>query len=182
MDRILGNLSIGLKLGGSFFIIVLIMAASITFGYFDLNQLNQGMVSMYVDHTIPIQNLGEAKALLGQIKSNVQLYLQIPEPKPADSQSDLQCGVCHVSETTGEHHLKEGVEAANIDRCVACHSEQTKDPQHGRSTTDMTNVQDCAVCHPSNVIQKQHDQVEQTSRMKLLVSTRSFQNIAVTRF
>ncbi|MBP8163804.1 MAG: MCP four helix bundle domain-containing protein [Anaerolineales bacterium] len=161
MDRILGNLSIGLKLGGSFFIIVLIMAASITFGYFDLNQLNQGMVSMYVDHTIPIQNLGEAKALLGQIKSNVQLYLQIPEPKPADSQSDLQCGVCHVSETTGEHHLKEGVEAANIDRCVACHSEQTKDPQHGRSTTDMTNVQDCAVCHPSNVIQKQHDQVEQ---------------------
>ena len=100
MDRILSRLPIGLKLGGSFFIIVLIITLSLVSSYSDLGNLNSGMMSMYFDHTIPIQNLGEVKALLGQIKSNVQIYLQIPEPKTVSTVSEdiPQCGTRRMGE------------------------------------------------------------------------------------
>ena len=163
MDRILSRFPIGLKLGGSFFAMIVIIAASFAFSYSSLGKLNRGTVSMYYDHTIPIQNLGEVNALLGQIKSNVQLYLQIPEPK-ADTAEDSgapQCGACHVTETTEAHHLKDGTQAGDTTRCVSCHTTQANDSEHGRSTASMTAGQDCASCHPAEVITKQHNQVEQ---------------------
>ncbi len=163
MDRILSKLPIGLKLGGSFFIIVMIIAASLLLSYSGLSQLNRGTTSLYFDHTIPIQNLSEANALLGQIKSNVQLYLEIPEPKVnlVEDTGTPQCGNCHVTETIGTHHVREGEQANDTARCVACHSIQSNDSEHGRATTNMTDGQDCASCHPAEVITKQHNQVEQ---------------------
>ncbi len=165
MDRILSKLPIGLKLGGSFFFIVMIIAASLMLSYSDLNQLNRGMMSIYFDHTIPIQSLGEAKALLGQIKSNLQLYLQIPEPKTVltGSQDAPQCGSCHVAEAseTQLHHIQEGERPGDTTRCLTCHAKQADDPQHGRSTKAIAAGQDCATCHPSEVISEQHKQVEQ---------------------
>lgn len=163
MDRILSRLPIGLKLGGSFFVIVLIITLSLVSSYSDLGNLNRGMMSMYFDHTIPIQNLGEVKALLGQIKSNVQIYLQIPEPKTASTVSkDIpQCGTCHTAQTSGIHHVQAGEMASDTTRCVNCHAAQVEDAQHGRSTTSITAGQDCASCHPAEVITEQHNQVEQ---------------------
>ena len=163
MDRILSKLPIGLKLGGSFFIIVMVIATSLMLSYSGLSQLNRGMTSMYFDHTIPIQNLGEANALLGQIKSNVQLYLEIPEPE-VDLIKDTgmpQCGNCHVTETSGTHHVREGEQADDTTRCVTCHSKQADDSEHGRATTNMADGQNCASCHPAEVITKQHNLVEQ---------------------
>ncbi len=163
MDRILSKLPIGLKLGGSFFIIVMIIAASLLLSYSGLSQLNRGMTSMSFDHTIPIQNLGEANALLGQIKSNVQLYLEIPEPKVdlTEATGTPQCGNCHVTETSGTHHVREGEQASDTTRCVTCHSKQANDSEHGRATTSMADGQDCASCHPAEVITEQHNLVEQ---------------------
>ncbi len=162
MDRILSKLPIGLKLGGSFFIIIIIIAVSLMLSYSGLNELNRGTTSLYFDHTIPIQNLGEANTLLGQIKSNVQLYLEIPEPKVAliEDAGTPQCGNCHVTETSGTHHVREGEQANDTARCVACHSIQANDAEHGRATTSMTDGQDCASCHPAEVITEQHNQVE----------------------
>lgn len=88
MDRILGRFSIGLKLGGSFFFIIILIAVTLSLSYSDLKQLNLGMASMYHDHTIPIQNLSEARALVGRIKSNIQLNLQIPKPEAEDEKTN----------------------------------------------------------------------------------------------
>lgn len=163
MNRILSKLSIGLKLGGSFVIIVLILAATISLSYFGMRSLNLGMMSLYFDHTIPIQDLGEAKSLLGQIKSNTQLYLQIPQPKSAlaESQNVPQCATCHADQTSGTHHLQLGQLPNDTTRCLACHAEQADDLAHGRSTANITEGQDCASCHPAEVISQQHAEVEQ---------------------
>ena len=72
VNNILGKLPIGLKLGGSFVVIVLILAASLFISYADMNQLNLGIVSLYFDRTVSIQDLGVVHALLGQIKSGIQ--------------------------------------------------------------------------------------------------------------
>jgi methyl-accepting chemotaxis protein len=162
MNRILNKLPIGLKLGGSFVVIVVILAASLILSYYDMSQLNDGMMSLYFDRTIPIQDLGEAKALLGQIKSNLQLYLQIPQPKnnTADSKDTPQCGSCHIAQVSGTHYIQNEQPASDTTRCLACHAKQAGDAQHGRSTTNITSGQDCASCHPAEVILLQHSQVE----------------------
>jgi methyl-accepting chemotaxis protein len=162
MNQFLSKLPIGLKLGGSFVLIVLILTASSFLSYASLNQLNGGMISLYFDRTVPIQDLGEAKALLGQIKSNTQLYIQIPQPKndPAGSQGAPQCAGCHSAQVNGTHHLSAGQTASDATRCQACHATQATDSQHGRSTTNITAGQDCATCHPAAVITEQHSQVE----------------------
>jgi methyl-accepting chemotaxis protein len=163
MNQFLSRLPIGIKLGGSFVFIVVILAAAILLSYSALNQLNSGMVSLYFDRTVPIQDLGEAKALLGQIKSNVQLYLQIPAPKisQAVNQGAPQCAACHAALVNGTHHLSAGQVASDTNRCLVCHATQSADPQHGRSTANMTAGQDCASCHPADVIIQQHSAVEQ---------------------
>ena len=178
MNRFLSKYPIGLKLGGSFVVIVLILAATISLSYVDMRSLNHGMSSLYFDHTIPIQDLGEAKALLGQIKSNTQLYLQIPQTKdmPTVSQDGPQCGTCHVNETTGTHHLQLGQLPNDTSRCLSCHATQAEDAAHGRSTTNITEGQDCASCHPSEVIDTQHTKVEQDiileiARVNEIIST-----------
>ena len=163
MDRLLSKLPIGFKLGGSFVVIVLILAASLILSYSDMSQLNNNMISLYFDHTMPIQELGEAKALLGQIKSNLQLYIQIPQPKdnPTGSQDVPQCGVCHTAQISGMHYVNALQQTSDTTRCQACHAAQFGNPQHGRSTTKMTIGQDCASCHPAEVIIQQHSQVDQ---------------------
>jgi methyl-accepting chemotaxis protein len=163
MDRILSKLPIGLKLGGSFVFIILILAGSLSLSYLSLGQLNKNAASLYFDHTIPIQELGEAKTLLGQIKSNLQLYLQIPQPQNslASNQEARQCGACHTAEVSGTHHLQAGQPGGDTTRCLTCHAVQTADAQHGRSIAKISAGQDCATCHPAKIISQQHNQVEQ---------------------
>jgi methyl-accepting chemotaxis protein len=162
MNQILNRLPIGFKLGGSFVVIVLILATSLILSYSDMSQLNHGMISLYFDRTIPIQDLGEVKALLGQIKSNVQLYLQIPQPKNnlTDSADTPPCGTCHTVQVSGTHYVQDKQPSSDTTRCLACHVKQVEDPLHGRSTTNITVGQDCASCHPAEVIIQQHIQVE----------------------
>ena len=169
MNRFLGRLPIGLKLGGSFVIIVLLLAASILISYSDMGTLKADILSLYYDHTIPIQDLGEARALLGQIKSNVQLYLQIPQPKitTATNQTVPACAACHATIINANHHLQAGQQTNDTTRCLACHAKQAGDIQHGRSTANMTAGQDCATCHPSAVIIMQHTQVEQAIKTEV---------------
>lgn len=164
MDRILGKLPIATKLGGSFVIILLILAASISISYSDLSQLNNKLTSMYFDHTVPIEDMGEAKALLGQIKSNLQLYLQIPQPKTSTTavQGNPPCASCHAEQSSGTHHLLAGQNASDTNRCLGCHAQQAENPQHGRTIDKMNAGQDCSSCHPAEVIKSQHDSVEQS--------------------
>jgi len=168
MNRFLSKYPIGLKLGGSFVIIVLILAATITLSYFDMRLLNRGMMSLYYDHTIPIQNLGEAKALLGLIKSNIQLYIQIPKPRSilTGGEDAPRCGTCHIAEVSGSHNLQEGQTVGDAARCLACHSKEAGDSEHGQSIAYIAAAHvaetDCSACHQADVIEQQHTQVEQS--------------------
>ncbi len=166
MNQILNKLSIGLKLGGSFVLIILILGAVASLSYFDMGQLNRNIVSLYFDHTIPIQNLGEANAQLGLIKSNIQLYIQIPQPKNTSpgSQEAPRCGSCHIAEVAGLHYVGTAQTTLDATRCLGCHAAQAKDTQHGRSAADVAaghslNI-DCAGCHPAQVTNLQHAKVE----------------------
>ncbi|MCX6080488.1 MAG: methyl-accepting chemotaxis protein [Chloroflexi bacterium] len=168
MNKILNKLPIGLKLGGSFVIVILILTVSVIISYIDLGHLNNNVVSLYYDNTIPIQNLGETKALLGQIKSNIQLYIQIPQPKDntSNSQNTPRCGSCHIAEVSGTHNLMAGQVAGDTNRCLVCHSAKANDPEHGRSAAAMaaghTAELDCNGCHSAEVINRQHAQVEKS--------------------
>jgi methyl-accepting chemotaxis protein len=167
MNRFLSKYPIGLKLGGSFAIIILILAATISLSYFDMRLLNQGMVSLYNDHTIPIQNLGEARALLGTIKSNIQLYIQIPKPRSilTGGEEAPRCGTCHIAEVSGSHNLQPGEAVGDATRCLACHSKEAADSEHGQSVAYIAEAHsaetDCSACHQPDVIEQQHVQVEQ---------------------
>jgi len=163
MNKLLDKLSIGTKLGGSFVIIVVILAIALAGSYAAMRQLNAGMISLYFDRTIPIQELGEARALLGLIKSNTQLYLQIPQ---ADANAQIaedtpQCAACHKDHTNETHFLQAGKTPDDTTRCLTCHAKQAADEQHGRNTIDMSSTQDCSACHAAEVIIEQHEQVEQ---------------------
>ncbi len=173
MTRILNKLRIDLKLGGGFVLIVFILTISVILCVFQMRRLNSGMTDLYFRHTLPIQELGEANALMGQIKSDLQLYIQIPRPQFEGG--EFHCGACHIAELSGNHHLLQGQAAGDVNRCVACHAQQASSKDHGRSAVSMTNMQECASCHPSDVIAGQREQVKQSitaevGRINLIVS------------
>jgi methyl-accepting chemotaxis protein len=164
MNKLLNRFPIGTKLGGSFVVFLLILTASLVGSYLAMNQVNKEMNSLYFNHTVPVEQLGEARALVGQIKSNVQLYLQIPQAATGEAAdpNTPQCGVCHKDKLSGTHYVVAGADVADTKRCVGCHDTQAKDLKHGRSTANMTSGQDCSTCHAANVINAQHTQVEKT--------------------
>jgi len=174
MTRILNKLRIDLKLGGGFVLIVFILTLSVVLCLFQMSRLNSGMTDLYFRHTLPIQELGEANALVGQIKSNLQLYIQIPRPQFEGG--EFHCGACHIAELSGTHHLLQGQSEGDVKRCISCHAQQTSSADHGRSVVNTSNVQECASCHPSDVIAGQREQVKQSitaevGRINLIVSS-----------
>ncbi|MEI7846316.1 MAG: methyl-accepting chemotaxis protein, partial [Chloroflexota bacterium] len=172
MNRFISRLPIGIKLGGSFIIIVMILAASIMISFSGLGLINGEVDSLYFDHTVPIQDLGEARALVGLIKSNLQLYIQIPQPKieTVDSAGAPKCNTCHSDKVAASstHYVQTGQSASDAKRCLACHAKQAADTQHGRSTSNMAAGQDCSSCHPADVIMTQHTQVEQSISQEVI--------------
>ncbi len=173
--KFLNNLPIGVKLGGSFAAIVIILSVVIGLSYLVMSQLNQGILSLYSNRTVPIQDLGEVKASLIQIESNLKLFIEIPEPKKdaaaqVQTQTAATCTSCHADKANSSHHLIAGAVATDAGRCVACHVIQASDKQHGQAgaatsaasaaTTAAAVSQDCQSCHPAETISKQRDQVE----------------------
>ncbi len=180
MRKFLDNLHIGAKLGGSFAIIVVMLSVVIGLSYLVMSQLNNSLVSLYANRTIPIEYLGEVKANLLQIDGNLKLYLQIPVPKAAQaavastptpeaaSQAAVNCLACHAAKAQG-HHVIAGTVASDASRCAACHISQASDSLHGRTAqqssvqaaaTPTAAAQDCASCHPAAVITQQRSSVQ----------------------
>ena len=172
--KYLNNLHIGTKLGGSFAAIVILLTIVISLSYLVMGQLNDGMLSLYTDRTLPIQELGEVKANLIQIESKLIVFTEIPESTKvtttAEVQAEVDCTSCHFDKANDSHHLTEGTVATNPARCAMCHISQASSKVHGRDseaasgTTSAAEVvptnQDCQSCHPADVIAKQRNQVE----------------------
>ncbi|MCX6082073.1 MAG: MCP four helix bundle domain-containing protein, partial [Chloroflexi bacterium] len=67
----INNLKTGVKLFGSFGAVILLMIAISLISYNGMNNINNGMTSMYFDRTLPIQQLG----LANMEESNLRIYL-----------------------------------------------------------------------------------------------------------
>jgi len=171
--KYLNNLRIGTKLGGSFAAIVIILAAVISLSYLVMNQLNDGMLNLYSNRTLPIQELGDAKASLIQIESLLTLYTEIPASQQAVSATNqveaaIDCTNCHSDKANANHHLNEGMVATDPSRCRTCHISQASSKSHGRDTEASSGAasttaginQECQSCHPVAVIDTQRSQVE----------------------
>jgi methyl-accepting chemotaxis protein len=65
------NLNTGVKLLVGFGVVVLLMVAIAVVGYIGMNNINNGMTSMYFDRTVPIEQLGIAN----MEESNLRIYL-----------------------------------------------------------------------------------------------------------
>ena len=171
--KFLNNLRIGTKLGGSFTAIVIIMAVIIGSSYFVMSQLNSGMLSLYSDRTVPIQDLGDAKASLIQIESKLTLFTEIPAANHTQAAAPVQvqvdCTNCHTDRAN--HNVMAGVAPNDPSRCATCHISQASSSSHGRDSEGaaqsstaaaaaVSTDQDCQSCHPAEVIAKQRSDIE----------------------
>ena len=153
MIKFINNLRIGTKLNGGFAIVILLLIIAIGFGYMGTKWLSESMSNLYYDQTIPIKDLGNAKISLGQIKTTLLVYVEIPDttksaaaaasstspdPKPAGvdttATAKLYCANCHAANVNGDHHLQPDQKVGDVTRCLACHSDKVSDPSHGNVT------------------------------------------------
>jgi len=73
------NLKTGYKLIGSFSIVILLMALMALFASFRVNNINDGMNSLYKDRMLPIHQIGSAKAALYKLRGDFLVYTFIAE-------------------------------------------------------------------------------------------------------
>ena len=72
------NLKIGVKLTGSFLLVVLIIVVVAGVGYINMQGINAGMTSLYTDRTLPIQQLGSESTALYTLRGDLYCSLAIP--------------------------------------------------------------------------------------------------------
>ncbi|MCI0519298.1 MAG: methyl-accepting chemotaxis protein [Chloroflexi bacterium] len=81
--RAIDNLKIGVKLTGGFMLVAAIVLVVAVVSYFSMNQIATDMTSMYVDRTVPIQDLGKAEAVFFEVRGDVYKFLLLPEERSA---------------------------------------------------------------------------------------------------
>ena len=72
------NLKIGVKLTGSFLLVALIIAVVAGVGFANMKNINDGMTSLYIDRTLPIQQLGAQSTALYTLRGDLYKSLAIP--------------------------------------------------------------------------------------------------------
>ncbi len=81
--NMINNLKTSLKLLLSFGLIVIFLIIVALVGYTAMNNINNGMTALYMDRTLPIEQLGMAKVALYTIRGDVYKYILIPAEKQA---------------------------------------------------------------------------------------------------
>ena len=80
------NTKTGVKLIGGFLVVSVILAAVATVGYTSIRWLAGGMSSMYVDNTLPIQELGAAQSDVYLIRGDLYKYVLVATDRTATEQ------------------------------------------------------------------------------------------------
>ena len=81
--KTIDNLKVAVKLYGSFGFMILIMLAIAGVGYDAMNNINNGMTSLYFDRTLPIQQVGATSTALYTLRGDLFKYIYIPGEKAA---------------------------------------------------------------------------------------------------
>ena len=175
MIKLINNLRIGTKLTGGFAIVILLLIVAIGFGYIGMKWLSESMSTLYFDQTVQIKNLSDVEIRLGRIKSNLLIYVEIPDnvqlqstptPDPvsgANTQQDsvpmalgqLDCSKCHAANVNGDHNLLADQKKGDITRCLTCHTDKANDAAHttAKNTTAAAptpvaaSLPNCTKCH-----------------------------------
>jgi methyl-accepting chemotaxis protein len=177
MNHFLDRFRIGTKLSVSFISVAIILILTIGVSYAGMSSLYDNIHSLYSDHIVPIETLGQVGPALGKIQSSMLLYIQLPDENsgaaaatpvaqaPASQgETQLQCATCHKDKLTADHHLLYNQKADDVQRCTACHEDVVKNLQHGQSAkvsdstpqpTSATMSQNCSACHPDETLVRQ---------------------------
>jgi methyl-accepting chemotaxis protein len=65
------NLKTGVKLLGGFGVVVIFMLVIAVVGYTSMNDINNGMTSLYFDRTLPIQQIGAANSVIFTMRGDL---------------------------------------------------------------------------------------------------------------
>jgi methyl-accepting chemotaxis protein len=77
----------GVKLVGAFMIVALITLIVAFIGYSNMNTIKNDMTSLYINNTLPLQQVGAAKSALQTIRGDVFKYILVAEVRPASKQA-----------------------------------------------------------------------------------------------
>ena len=83
----INDLKTGLKLIGSFGIVCVLMVVISFIGYTGMNNINNGMTSMYFDRAVPIEQLGVANTEESNMLAYINGMLAFPENSATYEQS-----------------------------------------------------------------------------------------------
>jgi methyl-accepting chemotaxis protein len=100
--RAIDNLKVGVKLTGGFLLVAVIVLVVAVVSYLNMQELADGMNSMYVDRTLPIEDLGHAMEILAMIHGDLHRYLLIPEERSA-IQGRITAGLEEIQERMNKY-------------------------------------------------------------------------------
>ena len=83
----LNNLKTGTKLIGAFLAVAAIIVVVAVIGYFNMKNINDGMTGLYINNTIPINQLGDANTAESDIKIAMNGMFVFPEEAAAYKQT-----------------------------------------------------------------------------------------------
>lgn len=92
----LDNIKIGKKLIGGFLILALIIAGIGIFGWMNMKSINDGMTTMYVDRTVPLNELGLVYGEFYKMRGDTYKYFLYPDEKATIKQG-IQDGVASIN-------------------------------------------------------------------------------------
>jgi methyl-accepting chemotaxis protein len=77
----INNLKTGVRLFGVFAVMVILIIIVAGVGYSAMNLINHGMITMYTDRTLPIEEIGIANTAVYAIRGDVYKYILIPSQR-----------------------------------------------------------------------------------------------------
>ena len=79
--KFIDNLKTSVKLFGGFSVVVILMLIIAAVGYMGVNDLNNGMSSLYDNRTLPIQQVGAASTALYTLRGDLYKYVLISDQR-----------------------------------------------------------------------------------------------------
>ncbi len=107
----INNLRLNTKLIAGFVFVAAIVAGVAALGYFNIGSINEGMTEMYYDRTVPIEEIGAAKALLYTIRGDAYKYLLLENERGAIRQA-TQTNFAEVNQLMDKYRATRLVEEA----------------------------------------------------------------------
>jgi methyl-accepting chemotaxis protein len=84
--KFLDNIKTGTKLIGGFLMVAALIVVVAVISFMNIKSINDGMTSLYIDRTIPIQTTGKAEASLLTLRGDSLKYILLPEQRNAIKQ------------------------------------------------------------------------------------------------